>query len=299
MMERFRAVARHWLEQAARARPGPRLRNRLALVSVVVFVGASFVAWFHMPASDLRPGWLAVVATLAGLAVGINVVEVRLTGRLADQQIGWRRCLRIVLWGSATNLMPFPGSFLVRTQAVAGERIGWGGSVRATLAPGIAWLICASLVSGGALLQLGSPLVAVLLLTGGGVALVGLWGLLPVDHRGPRWMGRLLVLEAVFVVLSAGRLLAALAALGIAAAPTQALVLGAASAWAAAAGIFPGGLGLSELLAGGLGALAGISAASGVLAAAVSRVVGLSVLGGLSAFAWLLSRRRHDPPIAA
>lgn len=298
-LDRLRAIARSWLVRAAQARPGPRLRRRLSLVAAGLFVGASLVAWLHMPEADLQPRWLAAVATLAGLMVGANVLELRFTGRLADQRISWRRCLTLVLWGSATNLLPLPGSFLVRTHALAGGRLGWTGSARATLVPGIAWLGCASFLSGAGLLLLGAPVLAALLLAGGGIVLVGLWGLLPAGGRSARWMGRLLLLESVFVMLSTGRLLAALAVLGVAAEPAQALVLSAAPAWASAAGIFPGGVGLRELLTGGLAPLIGISAASGVVAAALDRVIGFVVLAGLSAVAGLFAGRSDGPTVAS
>jgi uncharacterized membrane protein YbhN (UPF0104 family) len=88
--------------------------------------------------------------------------------------------------------------------------------------------------------------------------------------------------EAAFVTVAAFRLLLVLRALGFRVSIAQAAALAVSIVVAAAAGFFPGGLGLRELLAAGMSPLVGLPAAVGVLATAADRIVALVVLSILS-----------------
>ncbi|MFP4150373.1 MAG: hypothetical protein ACLFV0_12915, partial [Nitriliruptoraceae bacterium] len=104
-----------------------------------------------------------------------------------------------------------------------------------------------------------------------------------------------LAVEAATALLHAGRLWLVLLGLGVAAELGQALVIGTAAPLAAAAGFFPGGVGLAELLSALLAPLAGLDAAAGLLAVAVARLLGLAVTVPV-AFALGLTDLIRRPP---
>lgn len=83
--------------------------------------------------------------------------------------------------------------------------------------------------------------------------------------------------ETLAVGIGAFRLYLILLALGEPATLTAATLLTLASVLASAIGVFPGGLGLRELLASALIPLADLGSAVGFLASAVDRIVGLAV----------------------
>jgi uncharacterized membrane protein YbhN (UPF0104 family) len=107
---------------------------------------------------------------------------------------------------------------------------------------------------------------------------------------------RIVAVETVFVLLSGVRVYTALHGIGVEASATQALALTVAAALANAAGIFPGGLGLRELIAGALSPLVGLSVAAGVLGAAVDRLIGLIVLALVTLVVILVAKRDDDSP---
>lgn len=184
----------------------------------------------------------------------------------------------------AANLLPLPGSVLVRTQALKSRGSGYADALISTAAVGVGWvgitLVAASVVqlahgNGGISLLFGLPGLAAFALT---AALLKI-----ATDRIVSPFAQILVVEGLLVFLSAVRLYAALEAIGIDATITQAVTLTIAGSLASAAGVFPGGLGLRELIAGALSPLANLQVAGGILAAAVDRLVGLIVIGIVAA----------------
>jgi hypothetical protein len=102
------------------------------------------------------------------------------------------------------------------------------------------------------------------------------------------------LVEALFAVVLGMRLWACAQALGHAMSLRQGLVIGASAALASAIGIFPGGLGLGEVLAGALAPLAGLSVSVGFIVSGLNRVVGIAVNAPL---ALLVARASHEDPV--
>jgi hypothetical protein len=102
---------------------------------------------------------------------------------------------------------------------------------------------------------------------------------------------QVIAVEAVLVVLTAVRLAGVLNAIGVGVSATQAVALSLSDALAAAVGVFPGGLGLREAMAGGLSVLIDLPPAAGVLAAALDRVAALLILS-LAAALVIMQRAR-------
>ena len=90
------------------------------------------------------------------------------------------------------------------------------------------------------------------------------------------------------------RLTLILAALGYGLSVSDAAALAAAGIVASAAGLFPGGLGLRELLSGVAAGVVGLDPAVGVVVAAVDRLVTLAVLAVVSAV--LVATGSTPPP---
>lgn len=284
---------RPWWRRAVaalgRARtPSPRVRAVL-LVAAGVAVTVGLV--LSVRALDLRPSdlrwWPLVVAAFVAspVTIALNAAELRLattivvgrsTGASEAAPMPWRTAIWTVVVATAANLLPLPAGAIVRVDAVrrAGARLGPAAVIN-LVAAGL-WV--ASGIGTAALASLGQrPGVAAI---GLAVAAAGTVVSVLLARRSgvegwPRGVAQLAVVELTTALVHATRLWLVLLALGVEVSWRQAVVLGAAAPLAAAAGVFPSGLGLAEGLTALLAPLAALPAAAGLLAAGLGRVVGL------------------------
>ena len=262
----------------------PRARGVVLLVAAVATLVAAVFAVDRLELSidELRAGPLVAAAVLiTPLTVVLNAAELRVTalgsGARLDR-LGWAVATRTVVLATAANLLPVPAGALLRVQALtaAGARLGPAAGVQ--LAAAGVW-VGVSITLAGAVLLAGAPGWAAAGIAAGVAAVVA--GLLALRRTASAAHGRVaLLLLAVALgtaLRHAGRLWLVLVGLGVDASLAQALVIAAAAPMAAAAGFFPGGIGLAELLSAVLAPLAGLHAAAGLLAVAVARLLGLAV----------------------
>ena len=273
---------RRILRRIARFRtPSPRLRGVVLLVAAVLFVGGVV---FSLDALELRPAditwWPLVVVLVVGtpVTIAVNAAELRVMvrGLEPDRTMSWAAAVRVVVVATAANLLPLPGGALVRIQALRGPRTGLAAATSLTTVAAVLWVSTAVLLAG--LAGIGTApvvgLLGVVLGTAGTAASLGATRVVFGAWR-PRALAQLVVVEVLTTLVHAVRLFLVLVAIAVPVSPTQVLVLGAGSPLAAAAGVFPSGLGLAELLSALLAPLVALSAAAGLTATALSRVLGL------------------------
>lgn len=261
------------------------MRGGLLLVAGTAVVAG--VVWslrsLEIGPGDLRP-WplVALVALLSPATVAVNAAELRMMTRAVSPRgapMPWASALRTVLVATAANLLPLPAGAVVRIQAMRAREVSTGAATSVNLAGAGAWVGAGLAVA--ALAAVGrAPATAV-----GAALLVGLAGI----GVAAVWVARLARVPATGAVLSVlgvevatavvhgVRLWVVLLALGVETSLPQGLALGAATPLAAAAGVFPAGIGLAEALTALIAPLVALPAAAGFAATAVGRVVGLAV----------------------
>lgn len=260
--------------------PSGGTRSRWAyVVALTLFAGVLAFSLEQLRSVSIHWPWLVLTAAGAVATLLLNGLEMELTARLTGRSLGVARSLRVALLASAANLLPLPGGVVVRMRALTedGSRAATAAWAAGTIAATWFAVSCA----GAGLVLLGSDgswpgvsFLALATILAVGTAWVGRrrlaagWGLLGVGC----------VLEAVFVLVSAVRILAVLRGLGLEAGWTEGIVLAVASAAASAVGVFPAGLGLREALTGALGYFVAVGPAAAALAAVVDRIVGVGTL---------------------
>ncbi len=257
----------------------PRWRSVALFVAAVLFVGGVVISLRELDlAVDDVLWWPLVVVALAGTpaTIAANAAELRAMARCLGVSIGWAASVRTVVVATAANILPLPGAALVRLHALhaAGASLARSGGVN-LVAAGV-WVAAALVVAGIA--ALGHSLAVGLVALAGGVVGVGVCAVLmrPVAGRWPvRPYAGLVVVEVATTVLHAARLWLVLIAIGVPVSFTQPAVLAASAPVAAAAGVFPSGLGLAELISALLSPVVALPAAAGFAATAVARIVGL------------------------
>jgi len=270
---------------AARTRSAVRSRRAeraLFLAALVLFAVVFAAALGAVPDADVEVRWpLLLAAGLVGvpLTIALNGAEYAATGAVVGQPVAWLPALRVSVLSSAANLLPVPGAVLVRARALNQLGTSYRRAFVATAVVGIAWVATTAVVAGALLLLAGeSPAAALALLATGGAGVA-------VAHAAVRRRGtgagvtvRVVLVELASVAVGGLRYWLVIEGLGYDADPVQAVALTVSAVVASAVGIFPGGLGLREVLAAALAPLVGLPAAVGLLAVAVDRLLGLPVL---------------------
>lgn len=280
----------------------PRVERVLTIVALVTFAGAAAYAFANFPETDEPFRWSFIV--LAGVVavpatLVVNSVEFQLSGRLVDQRIPLPEALRVTVLSSAANMLPIPGAVVVRTRALRQLGSGFRGALSALAAIGLTWVGTAGLLS-GTLLAFndrwalgGSFLVGSLMVTGLAFALL-------VNHAGrtgaARWMPRILVVELASTGLAGVRMLLVLRGIGVDAGWAQAFAFALVAIVASASGLFPGGLGLREVLSGALSPLIGLAATVGLAVSAVERIILFVALAALAGGLLLAGAERSVEP---
>lgn len=271
-------------------RASPRAEAAALVLAAAVFVVGGVLAWRALDVSFAALEWLPLVLVVVALVpatVLANALEYLVLGRMVGTRPGWRDSVRVVVVATAANLLPLPGAALVRVQALRVAGVPYRRAVVANVLTAVLWVAASCGVAGVVLGVRGRGVAAGALLVLGVVALVAsmvtLVRMLGSRRQAVRATLRLTAVELGHVGVQAVRLLLVLAALQVPVDLAQTLVISASAALAASAGVFPGGLGLSESIAAGLAPLVALSAAAGFASAALNRLAGVAVIGPLSA----------------
>jgi len=260
-------------------------------VAIVFFLGAGAYAVRDFPSGAISHArwWLLAIVCITGplATVALNGAEYIAQALIVGVDVAFLEGVRVSIVATAANMLPIPGSALVRTQALATSGGGYKKATATTVTVGAAWIGATATLA--AVLGVATGTVA----AGSAVGAIGL-GFLAFSYvlvrraHPPTGIadvyGRIVAIEAGAAIVGALRFFGILYALGIDISAPQAMALALASVIASASGIFPAGIGIREALAGAIGAIVGLPAASGVAAAATDRVAGLLVLAVLTAF---------------
>jgi hypothetical protein len=264
--------------------PPPRARGALLLgagiavaIGVVLSIRTLDVGWDDLRFAPL----LAALVLVTPATILLNGAELKVMARIVargDQRLGWRAALRATVVATAANLLPIPGGALVRIAAVRSVGVRTTSATAINLAGAGAWVAAGLLIAAIAGVTAAPP-GAVVIAAGLGVA--GVAVVLAMLHRlseeGATWWstGALFLVEAATAVVHGLRLWLVLLALGVEVSVRQGLALGAGAPLAAAAGVFPSGLGLAEALTAVIAPIVALPAAAGFAATALGRIVGL------------------------
>lgn len=271
-------VIRKWIGRFVRWEPPPNFRRVALPLAGLVFVAAIAAALRALPPLDPDPRWLALAGLLALFVPVINAAEYMLAGRWLGVSVGGRRALAVTVMAAVANLAPLPGAVVVRGKALLEEGAGGEDTARVLGAIGAAWVTVALFVAGVAAAMAGRRMSGILLISLGVIGFGVVPLLLPLESRTRENVVMIVLLEAAGVTLQGLRLALILIGLGYQGRVLQTLVLPAAAALGNAAGMVPGGLGLRELLAGGMAPLTDMTIAQGVTAMGTERVLNLVVL---------------------
>lgn len=277
----------------------PAVRPWLLGFAALAFLGMAYLSFRQLddvgrsaePLVLLPYILLAVPASLL-----LNALEYRAMAESLGHRMGVRSAAKVSLAATLANYLPAPGGIAVRTAALKGRGSSFGSAVSVNAVAGVLWLGIAAVATGAALLASASLTGRGLLAAGGGlVATVAaaLWARRGRQNWWPSFR-RLLLIETGIVVVAGLRIWLALQAIGQAASVGAALAISSSTVIAAAVGIFPAGLGLREIIGGGLAVAVDVPAATAIAALSVDRVAGPVGTALCAPFVGLRRRERSE-----
>jgi hypothetical protein len=226
--------------------------------------------------------------------LALSAVEYDVSVRMLDYHVPFLRALRVSVLSSVANLLPVPGSLVVRTQALKTLGAPYSRGASATLVVGVGWVATTAVAVGGVEAVGGNPAAGGILLALGCLGLVGTAVLLLafVDvRRGVGLLVRIVAVETGFVAVGALRYFLVLRGLHVDVQPSQAVALTFAGLVTSVVGVVPQGLGLKELAVAAISPLVGLPASIGLVAASVIRLMDLAVDAPLGILILHLSSR--------
>jgi len=233
----------------------------------------------------------AILIVGVPVTIALNALEFVFMGRLAERSIAFGKALEVTVIGSAANMLPLPGSTIVRVAGLKFAGVGFKLGAAITLLVSVVWIGVAFLYAGSMLAAFSEPALGWGLVVTGAAALVAVSVVLLQFEIRASWYFALLATKFVLVLIDAVRIYWCFLALGVALSFWQASVFVISSVLGSAVSIVPAGLGVRELLSSGIAPIVGISAAAGFLTATLNRVLGLVVLLPLAGLLAIRERR--------
>jgi hypothetical protein len=287
------------LERARQVASRPLVSRTLTLVALGALIWGSVVAF-----NDLPPGqeidWralslAAIVATPLGVA--LNAAEYRLSAMAVSVTPTWSSSMRVSVYGTAANLLPVPGSSLIRIDAISRAGAGYRRATLTTVGVGLIWL-GVSIALAGLIGVATEPWLSLAFIVGGALPLVAAARVYDRIGASPRFVLRIAAVQVGSVTVQALRLYVAIEVVGGDATLPRAFALGISVAVAAAAGFLPGGLGIREAVAVMLGPMVGLTATETFLATVLDRAASFAAVA-LMAVIVLVATRGHAERLVA
>jgi uncharacterized membrane protein YbhN (UPF0104 family) len=273
------------------------MRRALVAVAAVVFVGATVLAWRALPPTESPLSWPPiVVAGLLGVPalIVLTSIEYVLSVRAVDGQVSLMGAVRLNIVASAANLLPVPGSIMVRIQGLRNSGASYRAATASTAVVGIVWMSLSLLAAGLLQVAVSRPGIGGLAVAAGVVLALLAWTmarLQPGVEYTPALTAQVVAVEVARVAVLAVRFHLLLVALGTDPVLAQSMALTIAVVVSTAVALLPGGLGLRELSAAAIGPLVGLPASVSLLAVALDRLLSLAVL---AVAAGVLALRRNQ-----
>ncbi len=267
------------------------------LIMLLAFLFLAGGVFFSISANPLvlkalRWQWVWVIFLVGvPLTVLFNALEFMISARMISVKVSAVKALEVTIIGSAANMLPLPGSTMVRVAALKLSGAGYKQSTLVTLLVAVVWIGTAFLYAGLVLLFFSNNLLGYLLAAVGAVTLVVSSLLVRYAKIQSLEYLKLLVVKFGLVLTDALRIYLCFWAINIAVDFAQASVFVVSGVLGSAASIIPAGLGVRELLSAGIAPIIGIGASVAFLTATLNRVVGLSSLLPVAGLLILFERK--------
>lgn len=226
-------------------------------------------------------GYLYIIGVLIPSGFSIIGLQFSLACKALNVKVDFAESLRVASAATIANLLPIPGALFVRISSLKKKGIPIKRATAVTAAVSLVVLSMSLTISGFILVGISHLYGAVALMLGLAVGILSLYILSHNVDESIKVLWKLCLLAMYISLISGMNLFFIMMALGRHISLSSAVVISASGVLASALGIFPGGLGARELIAGGLSLIFGFDAGIIVTAVLITRVaesLGLLIL---------------------
>ncbi len=259
----------------------PRYRQISLMIAVILLAGGVVAGIRQQPDIFTGLDWRAVslvIAVTVPVTIFFNAIDFMLTGRLVGQPVSFGRALEVTVLGTAANMLPLPGSALVRMASLKTGGAGYKGAASAVLLVFAVWMGLAATYAGTAILYTSPGITGAIFLAAGLTVMAATVVVARRLRAGTGTYFLVLAVKLVLVAVDAVQLLFCLSALGFPATFAQASALTLSGVVGHAVSIVPAGLGIREAVAAALSPLVGLAMTSSFLAATLGRVLTITTV---------------------
>ena len=277
------------LEFAQRLSTRPQIHPAVGIaIALVLFVGSTVIAIRNLPPTDhgIRILPLAFIAVLAWIGAIAIAGEFWVSGAILGHRVPFGHALRVAVIATAANVLPIPGAVIVRTRELNKLGSSYGRAIGSTGTVGLGFVGTSLLLAGTVQTIAGPRRLFGVAMAIGGIVFVGACFFairaMSERHHVRRLFWAVLGIETASVLLKAAAVGLAIYGVGYTVTLSQMTTLAIAYVIALAIGIFPAGLGITEILVALLSPTVGLPASVGLLSTAVRRIVELLAFSGLA-----------------
>jgi hypothetical protein len=257
-------------------------------IALVLFIGSTVIAFRNLPPLDHGVRWwpLVLIGILAWIGAIAIAGEFWVSSAILGHRVPFGHALRVAVISTAANMLPIPGAVIVKTRELNKLGSTYGSAIKSTGTVGLGF-VGTSLMLAGVVQLIAGPrrVFGAGMASGGLVFLVAAFYAIRAmsgRHHTPRLWLAMVGVESASVLLKAAAVGLAIYGVGFTVTLSQMTTLAIAYVIALAIGIFPAGLGITELIVAVLSPTVGLDAAVGLLSTSVRRVVELVAFSGLA-----------------
>ncbi len=286
------------LSDETRKRINRALKDRR--VRAACFAAAAVLfAYGLYRAIDRRPDlldnlqWLPIAGTLMLVPVTLLLMTIRfmVSCRAIGSQITLRSSWKVVILGSAANILPIPGGIMVRVAAMSRGGASLGKSIGINLDLTVCWLGVAALYSAVAAAAVGnSPLGMVFLCIGAGSVGLSMWLLIRRTGRGAMSV-TLAGIQTIATLVDIVRVWLCFQALGLTEHLVKVMGLSISSVAGSIVTVIPAGLGVREWVAALLAPVFQLAPEAAYLGSTLNRIAVLAVVLVMTVIVFLIEWR--------
>jgi len=263
-----------------------RTRRWVLSIAVIGFVAGIVFSIHKQPdilhnLQSLPVILLIVVAT--PITVVLNTSEFLLSARLIGQHVSFRSALEITIVSIAANMLPLPGSAMVRVAALKAAGASYKHGASTILFVALIWMGVAFLYAGLWVIDAGDLMIGGLFCVAGSVILMSAF--IATLRFAGQWRVPLWIVGTRFlmVIVDAVRMYLCLWAFGVTSTFAQASVFVVSSVLGSAISLVPAGLGVREVVAAAIAPIVALAASSVFLAASLNRILGFIAIAPFAA----------------
>ena len=247
-----------------------------AFLGIVFFLAFGYYSVSNFPFDEV--GEFSIYPLLISFFVLVpamiiaNSIEFRAQGEMVSAELPLWECIKTTVNASIANILPIPGSVLVRIERLS-RHTSAKKAAGTTFVAGVSWVGTSFVAGSLGLLLLGYLKFFILSASlGSSLVVVGFLGFRQYKVKSSVFF-RLVLSELLLVVFSTANFVLVCKSIGFDVEVSRSIVINMSGPIASSVGIFPSGIGVAEGVASGLGEIVGVPVEIGFLATALIRLL--------------------------